>query len=186
MRAGGAAPGIFAAMRRSLSRPLVLLGGVALAGPPRPGAAQPASPLPPAFYATYAYRAYSVVNPGSGEPPARIPGAGGTLRLRPDGRYAKRLRLQIGAGPPREFNQQGRFTTQGDSIFFLFTDPNGTDTQRGTFRYQPATRQLTITIAGYPPGNAGIYELTAAPDSAAPAPMLAAPRRPRPAAAHPR
>jgi len=135
----------------------------------RPGAAQPApaaSP-PPTFYATYRYQRYTVVNPDSGEPPTQIPGAGGTLTLRPDGSYDKRLRLPIGDGPPRAFDQQGQFTTLGDSIFFRFADKNGADTQRGQFQFQPATRRLQVTIAGYPPGNAGIYELSAAPDSLA-------------------
>ncbi len=133
------------------------------------GAAQPApaaSP-PPTFYATYRYQGYTVVNPASGEPPAQIPGASGTLTLRPDGSYDKRLRLQIGDGPPRAFDQQGQFTTLGDSIFFRFADKNGADTQRGQFRFQPETRLLQVTIAGYPPGNAGIYKLSAAPDSLA-------------------
>ena len=51
--------------------------------------------------------------------------------------------------------------TQGDSIFFSFTDKYGADVQRGTFRYVAATRRLSITIAGYPAGNKGAYELVA-------------------------
>jgi hypothetical protein len=40
--------------------------------------------------------------------------------------------------------------------------------QRGTYRFDPATRHLTITILGYPAGNKGVYELVAAEPTAAP------------------
>ena len=97
-----------------------------------------------------------------------MPGVGGTLALRADGTYDKRLSLLMGDSGPRYFAQHGRFVLKGDSILFNFSDLKGPDVQRGTFRYVPATRRLTITIAGYPPGNQGVYELMAASIPAAP------------------
>lgn len=120
--------------------------------PPRP---------PVAFYTTYSYTAYTVYDFTTGEPPTKVTGVGGTLTLRADGTYDKRLSLLLGDSGPRYFSQQGRFTTKGDSIFFSFTDKYGADVQRGTFRYVAATRQLSITLAGYPAGNKGAYELAA-------------------------
>ncbi len=119
--------------------------------------------LPPAFYTTYTYTAYTVYDHTTGEPPTQVPGVGGTLALRADGTYDKRLSLLMGDSGPRYFAQHGRFTTKGDSILFKFTDLKGPDVQRGTFRYEPATQRLSISIAGYPPGNKGVYELVAAP-----------------------
>ena len=124
----------------------------------------PPAPGPPAaFYTTYSYTAYTVHDHTTGEPPTQVPGVGGTLALRADGTYDKRLSLLMGDSGPRFFTQHGRFTVQGDSIYFRFTDLKGPDVQRGTFRYLPKTRQLTISLAGYPPGNKGVYELVAAP-----------------------
>ncbi|RYY21481.1 MAG: hypothetical protein EOO36_00700 [Cytophagaceae bacterium] len=127
---------------------------VVLLGPPAAGP-------PPAFYTTYSYAAYTVHDLTTGEPPTQVPGVGGTLALRADGSYDKRLSILLGDSGPRYFTQRGRFSTKGDSIFFDFTDLKGHDVQRGTFRYAPKTRQLTIAIAGYPPGNKGVYELVA-------------------------
>ncbi|WP_151087827.1 hypothetical protein [Hymenobacter baengnokdamensis] len=121
----------------------------------------PAPGLPVAFYTTYSYTAYTVVDLTTGEPPTSVPGVGGTLALRADGTYDKRLSLLMGDSGPRFFTQHGRFTTKGDSIIFRFTDLKGPDVQRGTFRYVAATRRLTITIDGYPKGNKGVYELLA-------------------------
>jgi hypothetical protein len=121
----------------------------------------PAPTPPAAFYTTYTYTAYTVYDHTTGEPPTQVPGVGGTLALRADGSYDKRLSLLVGTSGPRYFAQHGKFTTKGDSIYFKFTDLKGPDVQRGTFRYVPATRRLTITIAGYPPGNQGVYELVA-------------------------
>jgi hypothetical protein len=120
----------------------------------------PAGP-PSAFYTTYAYTAYTVHDLTTDEPPTQVQGVGGTLALRADGSYDKRLSILLGSNEPRYFTQHGRFTTKGDSIFFDFTDLKGHDVQRGTFRYAPKTQQLTITIAGYPTGNKGVYELVA-------------------------
>ena len=122
----------------------------------------PAAGLPPAFYTTYTYTAYTVHDLTTGEPPTQVTGVGGTLALRADGSYDKRLSILLGTSGPRYFAQHGRFTTKGDSIFFDFTDLKGHDVQRGTFQYAPKTRQLTITLAGYPAGNKGVYELVAA------------------------
>ena len=121
----------------------------------------PGPKLPAAFYTTYSYTAYTVYDHTTGDPPTEVQGVGGTLALRADGTYDKRLTLLIGTSGPRYFTQHGRFTTKGDSIFFDFTDLKGHDVQRGTFRYAPETRQLSITLAGYPTGNKGVYELVA-------------------------
>lgn len=129
-------------------------------GPLLAGLPQPARP-PAAFYTTYSYVGYTVYDFTEGQPPTQVPGVGGTLTLRADGSYAKRLRLLLGDSGPRYFSQQGRFSTLGDSIFFRFSDQTGPDVQRGTFRYEARTRRLTIVIAGYPPGNQGVYELVA-------------------------
>ena len=56
---------------------------------------------------------------------------------------------------PHYFNQTGRFTLTGDSIRFAFSDLKGADVQRGTFRFDPATRHLTVTILGYPSRQQG-------------------------------
>lgn len=122
-----------------------------------------APPLPAPFYTTYTYTAYTVVDRTTGEPPTQVPGVGGTLVLRADGTYDKRLSLLMGDSGPRFFTQHGKFTTQGDSIVFRFADLKGPDVQRGTFRYDAKTRRLTITLLGYPPGNKGVYELVATP-----------------------
>ena len=126
----------------------------------------PGPKLPVAFYTTYSYTAYTVYDHTTGEPPTVVQGVGGTLALRADGTYDKRLSLLLGSSGPRYFTQHGRFTTKGDSIYFKFSDLKGPDVQRGTFRYEPSTRRLTISIAGYPVGNKGVYELVAAPRSA--------------------
>jgi hypothetical protein len=125
-----------------------------LLSPPAPGP-------PAAFYTTYTYTAYTVYDLTTGEPPTQVSGVGGTLALRADGTYAKRLSLLLGDSGPRFFSQQGRFTTKGDSIVFRFTDLKGSDVQRGTYRYDAKTRRLSITILGYPTGNKGVYELVA-------------------------
>lgn len=123
-------------------------------------ASPPADP-PVAFYTTYSYTGYTVYDFTEGEPPTQVPGVGGTLTLRADGSYDKRLSLLLGDSGPRFFSQHGRFTTKGDSIFFSFSDKSGPDVQRGTFRYEPRRQRLHLSIAGYPPGNHGDYELVA-------------------------
>jgi len=128
----------------------------------------PVAEPPAAFYTTYTYTAYTVYDFTTSEMPTQVEGVGGTLTLRADGTYDKRLSILLGANGPRYFTQHGRFTTKGDSIFFDFTDLKGHDVQRGTFRYAPETRQLRITIAGYPTGNKGVYELVATAPSPKP------------------
>jgi len=134
---------------------LLALGPLAVLGPP----ARP----PVAFYTTYSYVGYTVYDFTEGQPPTAVPGVGGTLTLRADGRYDKRLSLLLGDSGPRYFSQQGRFSTQGDSIFFRFSDQHGPDVQRGTYHYDAKTRRLSISLAGYPRGNHGDYELQALP-----------------------
>ena len=118
-------------------------------------------PRVPSFYATYGYTAYTVYDASSTEPPTTVRGVGGTLTLRPNGTYEKRLSI-VNAGGPHYFRQDGTFILRGDSIRFAFTDLKGADVQRGTFRFEPARRRLTLTLLGYPAGNKGVYELVAA------------------------
>ena len=115
---------------------------------------------PPAFFTTYTYTAYTVYDTTSTDPPTQVRGVGGTLLLTPAGTYEKRLSI-VGARGPMYFRQTGTFTLNGDSIRFAFTDLKGADVQRGTFRFDPATRRLTLTILGYPSGNRGVYKLEA-------------------------
>ena len=125
----------------------------------------------PSFYATYHYTGYTVFDTTSPDSTV-VRGVGGSLLLRPDGTYEKHLSIVAPSGP-YYFNQAGTFTVTGDSIRFAFTDLKGADVQRGTFRFEPASRHLTLTILGYPTGNRGVYELVAA-DTAAPAPTAPA------------
>ena len=151
-----------------------LLLGAVLA--PAAGRAQATRPgPPPGFYATYRYTAYTVYDHTAGDPPTRVAGVGGTLTLFPTGAYDKRLRI-TGPHGPIDFVQHGQCTTGGDSIRFAFTDAKGFDVQRGTYRYDARTRRLTVAIAGYPPGNQGVYELVAENAPAA-APKPGAKRR---------
>jgi hypothetical protein len=131
----------------------------------------------PSFFTTYNYTAYTVYDATTDEPPTEVSGVGGTLTLRPTGAYEKRFSILMPGGP-KYFRQDGTFTITGDSIRFAFTDLKGADVQRGTFRYNPATQRLTLTILGYPVGNKGVYELVAAGVRTPPAP---APVRPKPA-----
>ena len=113
--------------------------------------------------------AYTVYDTTSLDPPTQVSGVGGTLALRPAGTYEKRLTIPANDGPML-FRQDGTFALAGDSISFAFQDQKGADVQRGTFRFDPATRHLTITILGYPAGNRGVYELVAT-EPIAPAPI---------------
>lgn len=136
---------------------------------------------PPTFYTTYTYAAYTVYDTASAGPPTQVSGVGGTLTLRANGSYEKRMSI-VAAGKPYYFNQTGTYTLAGDSIRFAFSDLKGPDVQRGTFRFQPATQRLSITIFGYPTGNRGVYELVAEPPKplvAPPGPRPKAPKRAR-------
>jgi|GEM_PF-1299502 len=163
---GGSFPPQLACLMLS-SRILVALSLLLTAGAGRAALAQ-AVPTPKAsyfeasqlksFYGTYRYTAYTVYDLTSDEPPTPVRGVGGTLTLGADGRYQKRLTIQLNQGP-MAFNQDGQFTIKGDSIRFAFTDAKGHDVQRGTFRFDPQTQALEITIIGYPSGNKGVYAL---------------------------
>ncbi|OGX89146.1 hypothetical protein [Hymenobacter coccineus] len=135
----------------------LLRPGIAAAQPTRPAAAG----APAAFFGTYRYVAYTVYDHTDGDPPTHVAGVGGTLTLFPTGTYDKRLRI-VGPNGARDFVQHGQCTVRGDSIRFAFTDAQGFDVQRGTYRFDAKTRRLSITIAGYPPGNRGVYELVVA------------------------
>ncbi|MBO2007839.1 hypothetical protein [Hymenobacter negativus] len=138
--------------------------------------AQTARPLPN-FFTTYTYTAYTVYDTTSTDPPTVVRGVGGTLTLNSTGSYAKRLSI-AGNNGPMLFKQDGTFTLTGDSIRFAFRDQKGADVQRGTFRFNPTTRQLIITILGYPAGNRGVYELVAPePQPKAPAVNISKKRR---------
>ena len=134
----------------------LLWPGIGQAQPMRPAKVGP----PVTLYATYRYLAYTVYDHADGDPPTRVAGVDGTLTLFPTGAYDKRLRI-TGPNGAREFVQHGQCTVRGDSIRFAFTDAQGFDVQRGTYRLDARTRRLTVTIAGYPPGNRGVYELVA-------------------------
>ncbi|MDO7852054.1 hypothetical protein [Hymenobacter convexus] len=137
-------------------------------------------PGQPSFYTTYTYTGYTVYDTASVGPPTQVSGVGGTLTLRPNGTYEKRMSI-VASGKPYYFNQTGTYKLAGDSIRFAFTDLKGADVQRGTFRFEPATQRLSITIFGYPAGNRGVYDLVAAP----PKPSVPAPRaRPKAASRH--
>jgi hypothetical protein len=150
--------------------PLLVATGLLLTLPAQAQAPAPAAILsPPTFYTTYRYTAYTVYDTTSLDPPTLVGGVGGTLTLRPAGTYEKRLTIPGNDGPML-FRQDGTFTLADDSISFAFEDKKGADVQRGTFRFDPATRHLTITILGYPTGNRGVYELEAT-EPIAPAPI---------------
>ena len=121
-------------------------------------------PARPSLNTTYRYTAYTVYDSSSSDPPTAVSGVGGTLTLRPDSTYEKRLNIK-GPNGLMYFRQDGRFTFRGDSIRFAFTDQKGPDVQHGTYRYQPGTGRLTVTILGYPAGNKGVYELVKAKPS---------------------
>ena len=87
-----------------------------------------AGPPPPA--ATYHYTAYTVFDLTTPGPPTAVANVGGTLTLRPDSTYDKRLSITFPSGL-RFFTQAGRYRLLGDSILFTFSDLHGPDVQRG-------------------------------------------------------
>jgi len=139
------------------------------------------APAPLRLIGNYRYTGYTVFDAESPNEPTAVRGVGGTLLLRPDGTYAKRLTLALGTRTV-PFSQDGTYTLAGDSIRFAFRDQKGPDVQRGTARLDSLGRHLTLTILGYPAGNQGVYELEAAPAEAVAAPAAA----PAPAPAPPR
>ena len=157
------------------ARNATLLLGLLLAG--RPAAAQAPAPLLPPLLpvGSYRYTGYTVFDAESPNEPTAVRGVGGTLLLRPDGTYAKRLSLALGTRTV-PFSQDGTYVLAGDSIRFAFRDQKGADVQRGTARLDSTGRHLTLTILGYPTGNQGVYELEAAPaEPAAAAPAAVGP-----------
>lgn len=123
----------------------------------RTAQAQTPNPLP-LLYNTYKYTAYTVYDTTSGEPRTQVCGIGGSLKLHPTGTYKQRLNL-VGPQGPVYFKQDGTFAIFGDSIRFIFSNRKGSDVQRGTYRFDAATRRLSIVIRGRPNGNRGVYEL---------------------------
>lgn len=134
----------------------------------------PTAPAPLLLIGNYRYTGYTVFDAESPNEPTAVRGVGGTLTLRPDGTYAKRLTLALGSRTV-PFSQDGTYTLAGDSIRFAFRDQKGADVQRGTARLDSLGRHLTLTILGYPAGNQGVYELEAAPAVPAVAPAPVAP-----------
>ncbi|RSK43473.1 hypothetical protein [Hymenobacter perfusus] len=140
----------------------VLLALTAAAVTPAPGSAQnrqtqtqPAG----AVYTTYTYLTYAILDKGTSPKPLAAKGVGGTLTLRPDGTYQKRLLLAAN-GTTQHFDQEGRFSLTPGRITLTHSDPNGTNrTDAGTFRL--TGKLLTITLEGYPAGNQSIYTLRA-------------------------
>lgn len=140
----------------------VLLLALLLGSAPAAWAQRNAAPIPkvaPSFFSTYTYLSYTIQDKGTSAEPMAARGVGGTLTLRPDGTYQKRLTL-AGNGTTMAFDQDGRFTFAGDQITFTYTDKKGQPrTDQGTFRLQPAARLLTLTLIAYPAGNKGVYTL---------------------------
>jgi hypothetical protein len=108
------------------------------------------------FFTTYTYQSYAILDKASSPVPLAAKGVGGTLQLRPDGTYQKRLTL-AGNGTTMRFDQDGRFTFAADSIRFSYTKNGQPRTDRGTFRLRNGL--LTVTITGFPAGNQSIYTL---------------------------
>lgn len=152
-----------------------VLSALLLAALPAQVANAQTAPPEPGIFTKYQYLAYTVYDTTTAGPPTEVRGVGGWLTLRPTGTYKKRLSI-TGNNGPIWFRQDGTFTLTGDSIRFAFTDLKGADVQRGTFRFDPTTRHLTVTVLGYPTGNRGVYELEAA---AVPAPAPQPKARPR-------
>jgi hypothetical protein len=159
--------------------PVTLLPAAAQVSAPVFVSAQ--TPAPLRLIGNYRYTGYTVFDAESPNEPTAVRGVGGSLLLRPDGTYAKRLTLALGTRTV-PFSQDGTYTLTGDSIRFAFRDQKGTDVQRGTARLDSTGRRLTLTILGYPAGNQGVYELEAAPVEATAVPIVA----PAPAPAGPR
>lgn len=131
------------------------------AGPIRVGAQSATSPVPAAapVYTTYTYLTYAILDKGTSPRPLPAKGVGGTLTLRPDGTYQKRLTL-AGNGTTQHFDQEGHFSLTPGRIVFIHPDASGTSrTDAGTFRL--TGKLLTITLEGYPAGNQSIYTLRA-------------------------
>ncbi|GAB3237499.1 hypothetical protein GCM10027346_29130 [Hymenobacter seoulensis] len=113
--------------------------------------------LAPSFFTTYTYLTYAILDKGTSPTPMPAKGVGGTLTLRPDGTYQKRLTLAVNGGT-MPFDQDGRFTFSGNRISFTYTDKKGQPrTDEGTFQLRNGL--LSLTILGYPAGNQSLYTL---------------------------
>lgn len=140
---------------------LLLLPALPLAAQSRPQPARaqpmPRPAAPTSFFGTYSYRTYTILDREASPEPLPAQGVGGTLTLRSDGTYQKRLTLLANGGTMR-FDQDGQFTFTPGRISFTHTDKNGRPrTDEGTF--QLSQGQLTITLAGFPAGNQSTYTL---------------------------
>ncbi|UYZ64692.1 hypothetical protein [Hymenobacter weizhouensis] len=115
--------------------------------------------LAPSFFTTYTYLTYTILDKGTSPEPMAASGVGGTLTLRPNGTYQKRLVL-AGNGGSIRFDQDGRYTFAGNRISFSYTTKQGqARTDQGTFRLRNGL--LTLTLEGYPAGNQSTYTLKA-------------------------
>ncbi|NVO86197.1 hypothetical protein [Hymenobacter terrestris] len=146
-------------VRRPLLPLLFLLLSALPLAAQQPARAQPVPrPVAPApFFGTYTYLSYTILDRESSPEPISAQGVGGTLTLRSDGTYQKRLTLTANGGPMR-FDQDGRYTFTPGRISFTYTAKNGRPrTDEGTFRLDKG--QLTIVVAGFPVGNQSTYTL---------------------------
>jgi hypothetical protein len=136
---------------------LALLLGVETPAAWAQRATKPVPKLTTSFFTTYTYLSYSILDKGTSPEPMAAEGVGGTLTLRPDGTYQKRLTLSAN-GRVMPFDQDGRFTFSGDQITFSYTDRKGQPrTDQGRFLLRNGL--LTLTILGYPTGNKSVYTL---------------------------
>lgn len=129
---------------------------------PAPAASAPAAlPVDSSLFATYTYQSYLIYDQESGPEAIVAEGVGGTLTLRPDGRFEQRLRLGL---PPQTavFERSGEYRLAGEQISFSYLTRQGQPrTDTGRFRYDARQRALVITLDGYPAGNRSVYTLLA-------------------------
>ncbi|MCC3158469.1 hypothetical protein LJ737_14560 [Hymenobacter sp. 15J16-1T3B] len=145
---------------------------------PAPAQSRPTAPptLPPAAPApvlpadsslrcgTYAYLSFLIYDSEGGPEPIAAEGVGGTLTLRPDGRFEQRLR--IGLAPQLNvFERSGEYQLlSGQGIRFSYLTKQGQPrTDAGTYRFDAQQGGLVVTIEGFPAGSRSVYTLVAQP-----------------------
>lgn len=135
--------------------------------PPAGPSAAPALPAPTTALAdsslrcaTYSYLSFLIYDAESGPEPVVAEGVGGTLTLRPDGRFEQRL--QLGLAPKTTvFERNGRYELLGDNQlrFSYITQQGKPRTDTGRYRYEPQRGGLVIRIDGFPAGSYSVYTL---------------------------
>ncbi|GAB3823622.1 hypothetical protein [Hymenobacter jeollabukensis] len=142
-------------------------------------AAPAAQPLPPTAAlpadsslqcTTYAYLSFLIYDSESGPEPIVAEGVGGTLTLRPDGRFEQRLRIGL-APKTTVFERSGEYQLLGGHAlrFRYLTKQGQPRTDTGTYRYDAQQGALVITIEGFPAGSRSVYTLVAGADATTPA-----------------